>query len=117
MSGQPGVPGDWEPATEACLGTADGFPWTRVRGLEGGIAVQVSTFSLVSEVYTEELMALSRASRPGGIVVLFVPPNPRHNVLTGAWPQGLRRCHHIRVLKSKMGHSLRCQGSGPLPIL
>lgn len=78
MSGQTGVPGDWQPATEACLGRADGFPWTRVRGLEGGIAVQVSTFSLVSEVYTEELTALSRASRPGGIVVLFVPPNPRH---------------------------------------
>lgn len=33
--------------------------------------------------------------------------------LAVAWPQGPRRRHHIRILKSEMGH--RCQSSGPLP--
>lgn len=50
--------GDREPATAACLGRADGFPWTRVRGLVGGIAVQVSTFSLGGAVCKEELVPL-----------------------------------------------------------
>lgn len=49
-----------------------------------------------------------RASRLGGIVALGFPSRvPGTNALTVAWPQGLRRCYHIRVLTSKMGHSLR----------
>lgn len=36
-----------------------------------------------------------------------VPRVPGTNVLTVAWPQDLRGCHHIRVITSKMGHSLR----------
>lgn len=42
------------------------------------------------------------------VIGLFVPQVP--NVLTVAWPQGLRRCQHIRILKLEMGH--RCQSSG-----
>lgn len=90
MSGQIGVLGDWEPATEACLGRADGFPRNCVRGLVGGIAVQVSTFSPVDEVCKEELVAVGpRASRPGGIVALGCPSPESQAQMSSLWP-GLR---------------------------
>lgn len=87
MSGQAGVPGDWEPATAACLGRAGCFPWTRVRGLVGGIAVQISTFSPVGEVCKEELVAVEpRASRPGRIVALGCPSPKSQAQMSSLWP-------------------------------
>lgn len=56
------------------------------------------------------LWAQGLETRRDCVIGLFVPQVPGTNVLTVAWPQGLRRCQHIRILKLEMGH--RCQSSG-----
>lgn len=58
-------------------------------------------------------MALGLETRRDYVIGLFVPQVPGTDVLTVVWPQGLRRCQHIRILKLEMGH--RCQSSGLSP--
>lgn len=43
----------------------------------------------------------------GGWHWAFRPPNPRHKCPPCGLASGSKRCHHIGVLKAKMGHSLR----------
>lgn len=117
MSGQTGGAGSWEPATEAGLGRAASFPQTRVGGPGVGLLCRSSLFLLEVRPIRRSwwLWAQGPETRRNCGIGPSVPHVPGTDVLTVAWPQGLRRCHHIRILKSDMGH--RCQSSGPLPFV
>lgn len=108
MSGQTGAAKGREPAAEARRG-AGCFRGSR----EGpGVGLLRRSPLFLSEVRRVRrswwLWAQGLLTRRDCVIGLFVPQVP--NVLTVAWPQGLRRCQHIRILKLEMGH--RCQSSG-----
>lgn len=85
-----GCEGTGGPATDICLGRADGFPWAHVRGLVGGTAVQASTFAPGDGVCEEELWLWAQGleTRRNCGIRLPIPWTP--GTETVAWPQGQR---------------------------
>lgn len=112
MSGHTGAARGREPAAEARLG-AGCFPGS-CEGPGGGGGRSPLFLSEVRCVRRSWwLWAQRLETRRDCVIGLFVPQVPGTNVLTLAWPPGLRRCQHIRILKLEMGH--RCQSSGLSP--
>lgn len=71
-------------------GSLTGEPTLRVRGPVGGIAGQVSTFSLGGEVCKEDLVALGPGPRDQEELWhwAFRPPSPRHKCSHGGLASG-----------------------------